>query len=259
MKVDERVQLVASLAAIRDKPAPVDSPTDRWPDIAIADGYAVQQALEALWSRQQPEPAGYKIFLSLETLQAQFGTNEPAYARLYSEMVLQDGARVREQDLVYGRVEAEVAFRLGRDLVGPDCGAEEVLAATEYVSPAIELPSGRMAWRDNVPNMLADNGGAARIVVGTARVQPRALDLATMSVTMTSEGRQIAVGSTRNVLGSPVTAMVWLVRKLHEHGRFLRAGELVMTGTCTPVMPVSAGQTVAVHFEGLGSTAVTLT
>jgi 2-keto-4-pentenoate hydratase len=154
----------------------------------------------------------------------------------------------------YPRVEVEVGFVLGRDLPGEGCTEEDVLEATEAVAPAIELIDSRIAdWRIGLVDTIADNASSAGFALGPERVSPRDIDLLTIDASLTRNGEPVAEGRSDAVLGNPVTAVAWLARKVAGFGVRLRAGNVVLPGSCTRAIDVRPGDDFVARFEGLGT------
>ncbi|HEY6262419.1 MAG TPA: fumarylacetoacetate hydrolase family protein [Nitrospiraceae bacterium] len=253
----ERIQAAAQLVLARSATTRLEALTDTWPDLSADDGYAIQNAFVAASRVSADEPlAGFKILLSREDLQRRFSTSEPAYGQLLFRMVLKAGATVDVAGPLVTHVEPEVAFIMGTDLSGPAVTDDEILEATAYVVAALELPQGRMEWKANLGNVLADNGGARLVVVGSETVQANVVDLAALRVRLLRNGQLVGEGSTANVLGNPVKAMAWLCKRLNAEGRHLQAGQIVMTGSCMDAIAASTGDVVAAEFDGLGSVSV---
>lgn len=235
------------LGAVLDLPEAVPGP------LSVEDGYAIQDALVALRTFDGGRPAGYKVFLSRADLQEQFAATEPAYARLFPSMIVESPHVVSLERVPWALVEAEIAFVMGESApyLRPDASSADICAATAYIAPSLEIPSMGQMWKNQVGNMLADNGGSVLAVVGATRAP--AAELEETAVQLFVDGVQVQEGSTRNVLDHPLNVMKWLVAKLHSHGKFLAPGDLVLTGTCTVPHQAARGQRVRADFGALGS------
>ncbi|MFJ3495707.1 2-keto-4-pentenoate hydratase [Streptomyces sp. NPDC086091] len=147
--------------------------------------------------------------------------------------------------LMQPRVEAEIAFRLGSDLPGPDVGMREARSAVEEVFLALEVIDTRFdSWRITVADSIADNASCARVVTGPMVALGAGLDLPAEPLEVSVDGVTVAVGPGRAVLGDPLRALVWLAGRLHRTGGRLRAGELVLAGAVHAAFPLEAGTTV---------------
>ncbi|MCX4552815.1 2-keto-4-pentenoate hydratase [Streptomyces sp. NBC_01387] len=243
-------------AAQRDR-SPVSPLTDSYPGIDVVDAYEIQLANIRRQLADGATVRGHKVGLSSEAMQQMMGVDEPDYGHLLSGMVLSEDVPVETGDYCYPRVEVEVGFLLGAALPGEGCTTADVLAATEYVVPSIELIDSRIKdWRIGLPDTVADNASSAGVVLGAARVRPSDLDLADIPAVLHRRGQEAARGNTGAVLGDPTTAVAWLARKVAAFGVRLEAGHLVLPGSCTRAVDVRPGDDFHAEFGGLGSVSV---
>jgi 2-keto-4-pentenoate hydratase len=187
-------------------------------------------------------------------MQEMMGVDEPDYGHLLADMRLSSAVPARRDRYCQPRVEPEVGFILGADLPGEGCTEADVLAATEAVTPAIELIDSRIIdWRILLPDTIADNASSAGFVLGEERVNPRDIDLTSIPVLLRRNGEQVAAGRSDAVLGNPVIAVAWLARTVARFGVRLRAGHLILPGSCTRAIDARAGDEFHAEFAGLGS------
>lgn len=230
------------------------------PLVELFEGIGAQDAYEIqlLNIRHRVHSAGarvtgHKVGLSSPVMQAMMGVDEPDYGHLLDAMELYEDVPVPAAAYCAPRVEAEVGFVLGADLPGEGCTAADVLAATERVVPALELIDSRIAdWRITIADTIADNASSAGYVIG-AGVDPREVDLKAVEATLTSGGELLASGRSDAVLGDPAESVAWLARTVARFGVPLRKGHLVLPGSCTRAVDVTAGRTYTAEFTGLGS------
>jgi 2-keto-4-pentenoate hydratase len=162
--------------------------------------------------------------------------------------------KVPSANYLYPRVEVEVGFILADDLPGAGCTEDDVLAATAAFAPAIELIDTRITdWKIKLCDTIADNASSAGWVLGEARVSPEEIDITTIEATLTNHGEVVAQGRSDAVLGNPVTAVAWLARKVESFGVRLRAGDIVLPGSCTRAIDAPPGSHFVADFSGLGS------
>lgn len=223
----------------------------------LALAYAVQQvnvrAAVALGRRV----VGRKIGLTSRAVQAQLGVDQPDYGALLDDMALCDGDEVPLARVLQPKVEAEVAFVLGRDLDMPQATPADVMRAVEFVLPAIEVVGSRIAnWDIRLLDTVADNASSGLFVVGNEPRQLEGLDLRRCGMVMKCRGDEVSTGTGAACLGHPVNAVVWLARKMVEMGEPLRAGDLVMSGALGPMARVGAGDVFEASISGLGSVRV---
>lgn len=232
--------------------------TEEYPAMTIADGYAVQFELRRRWLARGQRQVGWKVGLTSKAKMQQMGVHVPSIGFLTSDMARPEDSTITTADLVHPRVECEVAFVTKAELSGPNCTREQVLAATAFVLPAVEIIDSRFAaFKFDLPSVIADNGSSARFVTGG---RPRyvedftgKLDLRTLGVTLEKNGQTVAMGAAAAVLGHPAEAIAMLVNLLSEQGESLPAGSFVMGGGITEAIPVQAGDFVTARFQELGS------
>ncbi|MGZ8803303.1 MAG: 2-keto-4-pentenoate hydratase, partial [Mycobacterium sp.] len=145
-------------------------------------------------------------------------------------------------------------FVLADDLPGVGCTEDDVLAATAAFAPAIELIDTRITnWQIKLCDTIADNASSAGWVLGAARVSPKDIDIKNIDAVLTNNGEVVAEGRSDAVLGNPVTAVAWLARKVEAFGVRLKAGDIVLPGSCTRAIDAPPGSRFVADFAGLGS------
>ncbi|MEY8688558.1 MAG: 2-oxo-3-hexenedioate decarboxylase [Leptothrix sp. (in: b-proteobacteria)] len=255
---DADVQLLTDRIEAAQKGArAIHKLTDDFPAMTLGDGYAVQLALLQRWLAEGRRQVGWKAGLTSQAKMAQMGVNVPSIGFLLADMARPEGSVVRTDDLVHPRVECEVAFVTKAALSGRDCRRADVLAATDFVVPAIEIIDSRFSgFKFDLPSVVADNGSSARYVTGGRALAPDALALDTLGVVLEKNGEPVAMGASAAVMGHPADAVALLVRVLAELGRELPAGSFVMSGGITEAIAVKPGDFVAARFQELGSVSV---
>ena len=226
-------------------------------DLSVTDAYAIQRAVVERRRAAEGECVGYKVGFTSEAIRAELGVEEPAYGYLLRDTLRSEGS-VSLDSLVEPKVEAELAFRLGEPPSAPATAAD-VLAATDAVVPAIEIVDSRIeGWDVTAPEAVADNALSGRAVLGSRIRDPATLDtdLALEGVAVRKNGRGVATGVGADVLGHPASAVGWLADALREHGARLEAGDLVLTGSMTPLVPLTSGDVVEIRFASFGSVTV---
>jgi 2-keto-4-pentenoate hydratase len=204
---------------------------------------------------------GYKVGFTNLAVREKMGLPDSTYGYLFASMVLDSGGTFDLGEVIAPKIETEICVRLGDDLAGPGVTAADVLAAADAVRAAFEICDARIIdWKCPYPDFFADNGFSARIVLGARGWQPIGeVDLLNESVVLARDGEAFAEGRGELALGGPANAVAWLANKLAERGRSLRAGQLVMTGTLTPITPIEAGSTYLATFSTLGQVETTFT
>jgi len=250
----ELQQAAAALAEAERTATPIAPLAQRWPTLGPADAYAIQQRNVEQRVAGGATVRGHKVGLSSRAMQEMMGIDEPDYGHLLDDMFVFEGEPIDTGALCTPRVEVEVAFVLGQTLPGRSCHVADVLRATEFVLPAIEVIDSRIQdWQIGLTDTIADNASSCRAVLGGHPVQLGALDdLRDIDATLSIDGEEVARGSSRAVLGNPATAVAWLARKLAGFGVALEAGHVILPGSCTRAFDVHPGSSVRAHFDGLG-------
>jgi 2-keto-4-pentenoate hydratase len=214
--------------------------------------YAVQSLGIARRIANGRRIVGRKIGLTSPSVQAQFGVFTPDYGVLLDDMVYADREPIPLGRFLQPRVEAEVAFVLGRDLESPTTHVADVLRATEFVLPAIEVVDSRVAgWDIRIADTIADNASSGAVVLGTTPRRLDGLDLSAVGMTLEYLGEPVSTGSGAACLGSPVIAVAWLARAVARHGDALRAGDIILSGALGPMVTAKRGAFRA-RLDGLG-------
>jgi len=197
---------------------------------------------------------GHKVGLSSAAMQKMMGVDEPDYGHLLADMEVFEDVPVRASNYLYPRVEVEVGFILAEDLPGAGCTEDDVIAATAAYAPAIELIDSRITdWKIALCDTIADNASSAGFVLGPQRVSPKDIDIRGIDAVLHRNGEVVAEGRSDAVLGNPVTAVAWLARKVDGFGVRLKAGDIVLPGSCTRAIDAGPGDEFRAEFAGLGS------
>lgn len=252
-----RSELAADLAAAERDRVPVDPLITRYPGIDVVDAYEIQLINIRRRLAGGARVVGHKVGLSSKAMQQMMGVDEPDYGHLLGEMRVFEDVPVEAARYLYPRVEVEVGFVLGKDLPGADCTEADVLDATVAYAPAIELIDTRIKdWNIALCDTIADNASSAGWVLGAARVEPDRLDTKNIDARLTRNAEVVAEGRSDAVLGDPTIAVAWLARKVASFGVRLRAGDIVLPGSCTRAIDARPGDVFRAEFAGLGSVRV---
>jgi 2-oxo-hept-3-ene-1,7-dioate hydratase len=228
--------------------------------MTVDDGYAIQRAWVQLELAAGHTIKGRKIGLTSRAMQLSSQIDEPDYAPLMSDMFFAQGGEIPISRFIAPRVEVELAFVLGQPLKGPGTTIFDVLAATEYVSPAIEIIDARIEQFDRetraprkVTDTISDFAANAGIVLGGRPVKPDAVDLRWVGAMLFKNGVVEETGLAAGVLNHPATGVAWLVDRLARHEEQLQAGDIVLAGSFTRPTPAVAGDTLHADYGPLGT------
>ena len=230
----------------------------RFPGMTIADGYAVSRAWVQMKIAEGRQVRGHKIGLTSRAMQQSSQIDEPDYGTLLDDMFFAPGDLPTER-FIAPRVEVELAFVLKRDLAGADVTVEDVLAATEYVQPAIEIIDARIEQFDRhtkAPrkgfDTISDNAANAGIILGGERRHPREVDLPWVGAILRQNGVVEETGLAAGVQGHPAVGIAWLAQKLAPWGEGLQAGEVVLAGSFTRPVGAKRGDLFDADYGSLG-------
>jgi len=248
------IQIADDLAKAESDRTMIPLLTARYPEMTVEDSYAVQNT----WRRRSIDAGrrqvGRKIGLTSKVMQAATGITEPDYGVIFDDMVFENGSVIDHSRFSNVRIEVELAFVLKEPLTGPNCTVFDVMRATEYVIPALEILSSRieMAGR-TIVDTISDNAAMGGMVYGGNPVKPDAVDLRWISALLYRNEVIEESGVAAAVLNHPATGVAWLANKLAQHGDRLEAGEIILAGSFTRPMWVEPGDTVLADYGPLGT------
>lgn len=236
---------------------PVEPITNRESDFSIDDAYQIQLRMIQRRIDAGEILVGKKIGVTSKVVMDMLGVNQPDFGHLLSGMVLNEGEAVDTSKMIAPKAEAEVAFMLSRDLTGPGVTAADVLRATDCVMPCFEIVDSRIKdWKIKIQDTVADNASCGVFMLGGTRKSPRDLDLSLAGMVLDKNGEIISTSAGASVQGSPVNTVAWLANTLGRLGITLKAGDVILSGSQSPLVPVKAGDSLHCSVGGLGSTSV---
>lgn len=216
--------------------------------------YAIQQANAEFEQQCGHRIVGRKIGLTSRTVQQQLGVDQPDYGVLFDNMIVENGASIVLDRVLQPKVEAEVALVLARDILVERPSIVDVMYATAFVLPAIEVVGSRIAnWDIGLVDTIADNASSGLIVLGSSPRKLEGLELRACGMVIERRRECVSSGTGAACLGSPLVAAAWLARKMVEIGTPLRAGEILMTGALGPMVSVADGDIFDASISGLGA------
>jgi len=237
---------------------PVAPLTERFAELTLAQAYEIQlKFLEYRLKLDAERVVGKKIGVTSRPVMDLFKVDQPDFGMLTSAMLREDGATLSTERLIAPKAEGEIAFLLKDDLVGPGVTAADVLRATEYVLPSLEIVDSRIRdWKIRIQDTVADNASSALFVLGDRAVSPRGLDLSVLGMTLELNGNIVTTGAGAATLGNPTNAVAWLANTLGAFGIPLRAGEVILSGSLGAMIPLQRGDHLHLSIGGLGSASV---
>lgn len=235
----------------------------RHPGMTLDDAYAVQAAFVALKVQSGRRKVGWKIGLTSRAMQDALKIDTPDSGVLLDDMVFDNDSRVPQGRFIQPRVEAEIAFIMGKDLPLGDLTRDGILVATAQVAPALEILDTRILRADPdtgkarvVTDTISDNAANAGIVLGSERHDPRAVDLRWAGAIVSRNGEVEETGLGAGVLNDPVTSVLWLARRMETYGQRIEAGDIVLSGSFIRPVECPSGSRIHADFGAFGSVSI---
>ncbi|MBL8495818.1 MAG: 2-oxo-3-hexenedioate decarboxylase [Rhodocyclaceae bacterium] len=231
--------------------------TDEHPEMDWEDAYAIQYAIRDRKLARGDKVVGLKAGLTSRAKMKQMNVEDPVFGFLADSFAVPEGGEIDIKKLIHPKVEPEIAFVTKAPLKGPGCHIGAVLAATDFVVPAIEIIDSR--YRDfkfDLKSVVADNCSSSRFVVGGSATPIDDLDLRTLGVVLEKNGVAVAIGAGAAVLGHPAAAIAMLANMLGRRGEEIPAGTLILSGGITEAVAVEAGDAVSLRIQSLGTVSV---
>ena len=233
--------------------------TKEYPDFSIEDAYAVQRAWTKLQLGRGRVIKGHKIGLTSKAMQNAVGIREPDFGALLDDMFYADGAEVPADRFITIRIEAELAFVLKSRLTGPECTIFDVLNATDYCTPALEILDTRIKRTDpsgatrKIVDTISDNAANAGIVTGGRAVRPDQIDMRWMGAIVSRNAEVEETGLGAGVLNQPARGVAWLANRLAQYGDGIEAGQIVLAGSFIRPVEARHGDTIVGDFGPYGT------
>lgn len=252
------LEIVEYLLSAEKERREVVKVTDQYPHLTFEEAYAIQEKLLERKEQEGARRIGLKLGLTSRAKQQMMGVHEAIYGYLTDDMLALEWEPIRFEQLIHPKAEPEIAFFIGEDLQGTNVTAADVLQATQYVAPAIEVIDSRyLNFKFTLADVIADNCSSARFVIGSKWASPAGLDLANLGMVMSKNGEVATVGASAAVLGHPATSVAWAVNKLGAIGKGLKKGDIVLSGAISEAITFEPGDSILVQFAELGSVSFT--
>jgi 2-keto-4-pentenoate hydratase len=252
-------KLAERLRAAYGGAEPIPPIRDELPTGDAEVAYQVQEVNTGHWLATGRRLVGRKIGLTSAAVQRQLGVDQPDFGMLFADMAVDAGAEVAAGAMLQPRVEAEIAFLLGRDLGAAEPTLADLLLAVDYALPAIEIVDSRIAgWDISITDTVADNASSGRFVLGATprRLDDPAVDLRLAGMVLERHGEPLVFGAGAACLGHPLHALRWLAATMVRVGRPLAAGDVVLSGALGPMVPARPGDRFEARISGLGTVGV---
>lgn len=226
----------------------------REPEITIQDAYGIQLTFIKHRLDVGEKIVGKKIGVTSEAVQDMLGVYQPDFGQLTSNMIFYEDDVIDISRLIQPKIEAELAFILKEDLKGPGITAADVIKATDYVVPCFEVIDSRITdWKIKIQDTIADNASCGVFVLGNKKGDPRRLDISLAGMLLEKNGELVSTGVGAAVQGSPANAVAWLANTLGLLDIPFKAGEIILSGSQSILVPIVDGDTFVCTVGGLGS------
>lgn len=255
MLTEEQLTTIAdNLAEAEKSRTMIPRLTAQYPEMTVEDSYAVQNTWRARGEAAGRRLAGRKIGLTSKVMQEATGITEPDYGAIFADQIFENGSVIEHAQFSNVRIEVELAFVLKDDVKGPNTTIFDVLKATDYVVPALEILSSRIEMEGRtIVDTISDNAALGGMIYGGTPIAPDAVDLRWISALLYRNETIEDTGVAAAVLNHPAMGVVWLSNKLAQHGDSLKSGEIILAGSFTKPMWVYPGDTVHADYGDLGS------
>ncbi|MGG0719473.1 fumarylacetoacetate hydrolase family protein [Robertmurraya massiliosenegalensis] len=254
---DKITQFARRLAEAEETKIGIAPITSIESELTIKEAYSIQ--LENIQRKltQGQKIVGKKIGLTSLAMQNLLGVDEPDYGHLLDRMVVENGGRVPADKVLQPKVEGEIAFVLNKELRGPNVTTLDVLQATEYVVPALEIVDSRVQdWKIKLADTVADNASSGFFVLGGKPLKVDEVDLKMVGMVLTKNGEIVNTGVGAAALGNPASCVAWLANKLSEFDIPLRAGEIILSGALSAAVEAKQGDSFTARFTHLGQVSI---
>ncbi len=235
----------------------------RYPEMGMDDAYAIQNALYQAKLAEGRKVIGWKIGLTSKAMQSALGIDIPDSGILFDDMLFQSGAEIPKGRFIQPRMEAEIAFVMKAPLGGAEVTRADVLAATDYVTPAIEILDTRILRADpatgqtrKVFDTISDNAANAGIVLGTQQHSPDQVDLRWVGAMVFRNGEIEETGLGAGVLNDPAESVVWLARRMSQYGQKIEAGQVILSGSFIRPVECPSGAQIIADYGSFGTVSV---
>ncbi|QEW06824.1 2-oxo-3-hexenedioate decarboxylase [Nitrincola iocasae] len=228
--------------------------TDQYPQMTYEDAFDVQWEVRKRKEARGHKIVGMKMGLTSWAKMAQMGVEQPCYGYLADYFSVPEGGEIKMDELIHPKIEAEIAFVTKAPLKGPGVHIGDVMRATDFIIPAVEVIDSRYKdFKFDLKSVIADNSSSTRFITGGRMARLEDVDVTTLGVVMEINGEVVATGAGAAVLGHPAASVAMLANMLGERGEEIPAGTFIMTGGITAAVTVNRGDSITVRYQNLGS------
>jgi 2-keto-4-pentenoate hydratase len=227
------------------------------PEITVDEAYYIQLENIKKKLNEGQKVVGKKIGLTSVAVQKLLGVDEPDYGHLLDSMVVENGGTIDTKDMLQPKIEGEIAFVLKKDLKGPNVTAVDVIQATDYILPALEIVDSRVQdWKIKLQDTVADNASSGLYVLGGKPTKLEDIDLELVGMVLSQNGEMVNTGVGAAALGNPATCVAWLANRLADYDISLKAGEVILSGALSGMVVAKSGDSFTARFAHLGQVSV---
>lgn len=250
-------KFAAQLSEAEQTRVGMDPLTSSDPEISIDEAYYIQlQNIKKKLDEGQ-KIVGKKIGLTSVAVQKMLGVDEPDYGHLLDSMVVENGGTIDIKTMLQPKIEGEIAFILKKDLKGPNVTVLDVLQATDYVVPALEIVDSRVQdWKIKLQDTVADNASSGLVVLGGKPTKIEDIDLELIGMVLMQNGEVANTGVGAAALGNPASCVAWLANRLADYDITLKAGEVILSGALSSMVVARPGDNFTARFAHLGQVSV---
>jgi len=228
--------------------------TDKYPEMTYRDAFDVQWEVRRRKVARGHKVVGMKMGLTSWAKMAQMGVEQPCYGYLADYFSVPEGGEIKMDELIHPKIEAEIAFVTKAPLKGPGIHIGDVLRATDFIIPAVEVIDSRYKdFKFDLKSVIADNSSSSRFITGGRMARLEDVDVKNLGVVMEINGEIVATGAGAAVLGHPAASVAMLANMMGERGEEIPAGTFIMTGGITAAVTVNRGDSINIRYQDLGS------
>lgn len=233
----------------------VDKFTTEFPELDVSLAYDVQDRLiEKKCAEENTKISGRKLGLTSKSKQKMMGVHEPTYGVLLENMQLFEGEQISIEPFIHAKIEPEIAFVFDKEIKGETVSITDILDATAYIAPAMEIIDSRYRNFDfTLADVVADNSSSSRYLIGEKFYQVDDVDLRLMGMVFKKNSEIVATSAGASVMGHPARAIAWMANKIIKRGTSIKPGEVVLSGALSEAFTIKAGDHFSVSFDGIGS------